>query len=80
VKTAIKKLHKRRAEALAKRMPDDVDDALAVLESGGTPGYGTNSRDELDQTVAESHAANRQPPPLIIGDQELAFDLDRAVV
>jgi hypothetical protein len=32
VKTAIKKLHKRRAEALAKRMPDDVDDALAVLE------------------------------------------------
>jgi hypothetical protein len=32
VKTAIKKWHKLRAEALAKQMPDDVDDALSVLE------------------------------------------------
>jgi hypothetical protein len=30
VKTAIKKWHKLRAEALAKQMPDDADDALSV--------------------------------------------------
>lgn len=33
MKTAIKKWHKRRDEALAKQMPDHVDDALSVLES-----------------------------------------------
>jgi hypothetical protein len=32
VKPAIKKWHKLRAEALAEQMPDDVDDALSVLE------------------------------------------------
>jgi hypothetical protein len=32
VKTATNKWHKRRAEALAKQMPDDVDDALSILE------------------------------------------------
>ena len=32
MKTAIKKWQKLRAEALPKQMPDDVDDALSVLE------------------------------------------------
>jgi hypothetical protein len=32
VKSAIKKWHRLRAEALAKQMPDDVDDALSVLD------------------------------------------------
>jgi hypothetical protein len=32
MKTPIKKWHKRQAEALAKQMPEDVDDALTVLE------------------------------------------------
>jgi hypothetical protein len=32
MKTGIKKWHKRQAEALAKQMPDDADDALTVLE------------------------------------------------
>ena len=33
-----------------------------------------------DQSVAESHATNCELPPLVIADQELALDLDRAVV
>ena len=32
MKPPIKKWHKLRAEALAKQMPDDVDDALSVLD------------------------------------------------
>ena len=32
MKTPIQKWHKRQAEALAKKMPEDVDDALTVLE------------------------------------------------
>jgi hypothetical protein len=32
MKTAIRKWHTLRAEALAKQMPEDVDDALSVLE------------------------------------------------
>ncbi len=33
-----------------------------------------------DQTVAEFHATNCELPPLVIADQELALDLDWAVV
>src|SRR6516164_2959089 len=48
-------------------IPDYPNPHLAILVCG-------------DQTIAESHAANRYLSPFVISDQELALDLDRAVV